>query len=125
MPIVVSESNSEETLQAYAHPLSIQAKAISGLEDRVLNGSVMADGNNVFTYLTEFAANTVADAVNKACMCFNSLYPENAQTSTDLYKHLSDFDYIGLYATPSQLTVQLIFDRNFLIDNCVQIPNSS
>ena len=41
MPIIVSDSKSEETLQAYAHPLSLQAKAITDLEDRVLNGSVI------------------------------------------------------------------------------------
>ena len=125
MSIVVSESAAEETLQAYAHPLEIQAKAISELEKRLLDGQVINDGNNVFTFLMEYAANMTADVVNKTCTCFNSLYPENAQTATDLYKHLSDFDYIGLFATPAQTTVELVFDRNFLIDNAVAVDNQA
>ena len=123
MSIVVSDAAAEESLRAFAHPLSIQAKAISDLESRLLDGQVINDGNNVFTFLTEFSANMVADAVNKSCNCFNSLYPENAQTSTDLYKHLSDFDYIGLFATPAHTTVNIVFDRNYLIDNAVEVEN--
>ena len=120
MSIIVSDSAAEEALQAYAHPLSIQAKAIQSLEDTVLNGNKVTDGNNVFTFLTEYSSNLVAGLVNKACDCFHSLYPENAQTSSDLYKHLSDFDYIGLFSSPAMTEVELVFDRNFIIDNAVK-----
>ena len=107
MPII-TDSASEQALQAYSHPLSLQAKAISELEKRVLDGNVVSDVNNVFTFLTEFSSTLTANAVNEACNCFHSLYPENAQSSTDLYKHLSDFDYIGLFATPATTTVELV-----------------
>ena len=119
MPIIVSDAAAEETLQAYTNPLSIQAKALDDLSDKVLNGAIVSDGNNPFTFLTEFASNMTANIVNKACECFNGLYPLNAQTATELYRHLSDFDYVGLYATPATTTVELIFDRNFLINNAV------
>ena len=121
MPIIVSDSAAEETLQAYTNPLSIQTKALNDLSEKVLNGSVVSDGNNPFTFLTEFASNMTASLVNKACECFNGLYPVNAQTATELYRHLSDFGYIGLYATPASTTVQLVFDRNFLIDNALEV----
>lgn len=121
---LITDSVSEATLQAYAHPLSIQATAISNFEKRLLNGDVVSDVNNVFTFLTEFSSSMTADIVNHACGCFRSLYPENAQSSTDLYKHLSDFDYIGLFATPAMTTVELIFDRNFLIDKAVQVEGT-
>ena len=123
MPII-TDSASEQALQAYSHPLSLQAKAISELEKRVLDGNVVSDVNNVFTFLTEFSSTLTANAVNEACNCFHSLYPENAQSSTDLYKHLSDFDYIGLFATPATTTVELVFDRNFLIDKAVQVEGT-
>ena len=125
MSILVSDSAAEESLQAYTSPLSLQAKALDDLSERVLNGDIVNDGNNVFTFLTEFSANMTADIVTKACDCFNSLYPENAQTATELYKHLSDFDYIGLYATPSTTTVGLTFNRNFLIDQAVKVDTDS
>lgn len=114
----------EVSLQRFSHPLSIQASAISELQSKVLNGNVVSDGNNVVTFLTEFFGNTVADLTNKACQCFTALYPENAQSSTDLYRHLSDFDYIGLFATPANMTVELVFDRNFLIDKAVQVDGT-
>lgn len=119
MPILVSDSAAEESLQAYTSPLSLQTKALDDLSEKVLNGDVVADGNNPFTFLTEFASNMTAGIVNKACECFNSLYPENAQTSSELYKHLSDFGYVGMFATPATTTVELVFDRNFLIDHAV------
>ena len=121
---IITDSASEQALQAYSHPLSLQAKAISEFENRVLNGNVVSDVNNVFTFLTEFSSTMTANAVNEACNCFHSLYPENAQSSTDLYKHLSDFDYIGLFASPASATVELVFDRNFLIDKAVQVEGT-
>ena len=121
MPIIVSDAAAEESLQAYTNPLSIQAKALDDISDKVLNGDVVSDGNNPFTFLTEFASNMTANIVTKACECFNGLYPLNAQTATELYRHLSDFDYVGLYATPATTTVELVFDRKFLIDNAVDI----
>ena len=121
MAIIVSDSAAEETLQAYTNPLSIQAKALDDLSNRVLDGNVVSDGNNPFTFLTEFSANMTAHLVNKACDCFNHLYPENAQTATELYKHLSDFDYIGLYSTPATTTVEIVFDRKFLIDHAINV----
>ena len=123
MAIIVSDSAAEETLQAYTNPLSIQAKALSDLSEKVLNGEIVSDGNNPFTFLTEFSSNMTATLVNKACECFNGLYPANAQTATELYRHLSDFDYIGLYATPATTTVELVFDRNFLIDQAIDVSD--
>lgn len=125
MPILVSDSAAEESLQAYTSPLSLQTKALDDLSEKVLNGDVVADGNNPFTFLTEFASNMTAGIVNKACECFNSLYPENAQTSSELYKHLSDFGYVGMFASPATTTVELVFDRNFLIDHAVTIEPDS
>lgn len=119
MPIIVSDAAAEESLQAYTNPLSIQAKALDDLSEKVLNGDVVSDGNNPFTFLTEFASNMTANIVNTACECFNGLYPLNAQNATELYRHLSDFDYVGLYATPATTSVELIFDRNFLIEQAI------
>ena len=121
MPITVSDAAAEESLQAYTNPLSIQAKALDDLSEKVLNGAVVSDGNNPFTFLTEFASNMTATLVNKACDCFNGLYPINAQTATELYRHLSDFDTIGLFATPATTMVELVFDRNFLIDHALDV----
>lgn len=125
MAILVSDAAAEESLQAYTSPLSLQAKALDDISEKVLNGAVVSDGNNPFTFLTEFSSNMTADIVTKACECFNNLYPENAQTSTELYKHLSDFGYVGLYATPASTTVELVFNRDFLIDNAVNIDSPS
>ena len=121
MPILVSDAAAEESLQAYTNPLSIQAKALDDLSNKVLNGAVVSDGNNPFTFLTEFSSNMTANIVNKACECFNGLYPLNAQNATELYRHLSDFDYVGLYATPATTTVELVFDRWFLIDHALDV----
>ena len=113
----VSETNTETTLQLYANPLLIQDKQLSLFEQHVFDGKVVLDGNNVFTFGLEMGASLAAGIVNEMSNNFQSLYPARAQTMSDLYRHLSDYDYVDMYSTPSTTTIELMFERNFLIDN--------
>jgi len=97
----ITDENLNATLQLYANPLSIQTNALTRLQESVLNGAEVKDGNNVFTFLLEFMATMTAGAAGEAVNNFSSLYPSKAMTSADLYKHMSDFDYVNLYSTPA------------------------
>lgn len=118
--MIVSKENSDTTLHLYANPLRIQAEALTRLQNHVLDGEEVVDGNNVFTFLLEFAASMTAGAAGEAINTFSSLYPSKAITSSDLYKHMSDFDYVNLFSTPASTKLTLMFERNFLINNAVQ-----
>ena len=122
--MAITDENINAALQAYANPLSIQVNALTKLQDSVLEGKEVSDGNNVFTFLLEFMATMTAGAAGEAVNAFSGLYPSKAMTSADLYKHMSDFDYVNLYSTPASTKITLMFDRNFLINNAVQDPNN-
>lgn len=113
----VSDTNTETTLQLYANPLLIQDKQLSLFEQHVFDGKSVLDGNNVFTFGLEMGATLAAGIVNEMANSFQSLYPARAQTMSDLYRHLSDYDYVDMYSTPAETSVELLFERNFLIDN--------
>jgi hypothetical protein len=118
--MAITEENINNTLQMYANPLSIQLNALQRLEESVLEGRSIRDGNNVFTFLLEFMATMTAGATGEAINNFRSLYPSKASTSKDLYKHMSDFDYLNLYSTPATTKITLLFDRNYLINNAAK-----
>ena len=113
----VSETNTETTLQLYANPLLIQDKQLSLFEEHVFDGKSVLDGNNVFTFGLEMGATLAAGIVNEMVNNFQSLYPSRSQTMSDLYRHLSDYDYVDMFSTPATTTIELMFERNFLIDN--------
>lgn len=102
---------------AMQDPLQIQQAVVGEFQDRLGGDSVMVDPNNTFSFLTEMMSRLTADTVNEMTEEMNSLYPARAQTHTDLFKHMSDFDYIGLYATPASTDMVLFFDKNFLVEN--------
>ena len=118
--MAITDENIKNTLQLYANPLSIQRTALGQLQESVLNGKEVSDGNNVFTFLLEFMATMTAGAAGEAVNTFSGLYPSKAMTASDLYKHMSDFDYINLFSTPATTKITLMFDRNYLINHSVQ-----
>lgn len=116
----ISDNATETTLQLYANPQMIQATALEKLQNQVLGGKPVVDGNNVVTFLLEMTASLVSGATNEVTNAFESLYPVRANKMSDLYRHMSDYDYANLYATPASTSIELVFDRNFIINNAVE-----
>ncbi len=115
--MATSETTTEETLQLYNNPLLIQTKQLELFENYLFDGRTILDGNNVFTFGLEMGATMTANIVSEMTNSFQSLYPARAQTMSDLYRHLSDYDYIDLYSSPANTTLELMLDRDYLINN--------
>ena len=114
---ITTDTASETSLQLYTNPLLIQDQQLSLFEEHVFDGRAVLDGNNVFTFGLEMDATMTAGIVNEMVNGFQSLYPARARTMSDLYRHMSDYDYIDMFSTPSGTTVELMLDREFLINN--------
>lgn len=119
-----TDNATELTLQLYSVPQRIQAKALDMLQEKVLDGKEMVDGNNPATFLMEFSATVAAGITNEVSQSLASLYPSRAQTTADLYRHMSDYDYVNLFSTPSNTTVEVVLSRDYLIQNAVRFGNS-
>ncbi len=102
-----------------SNPVLAQAYALDEFESRLNGEYIVADSNTVFNFLLEFGAslqNVHAQKLNEVLRFF---YPKRAQISTDLYRHMSDFDYLNMYATPCSCKIQLTLNKKYLVDNAV------
>ena len=105
--------------EVLANPLSIQRLVINEIQQRLGGGTVIADPNSGFNILAEFASSVTAQCVRKMDRDLMRVYPRRAITSEDLYKHMSDFDYINMTSSPAQTKIQLAFDARYLRANAV------
>lgn len=119
-----TDNATEMTLQLYSVPQRIQARALDLLQEKVLDGREMVDGNNPTTFLLEFSATVAAGITNEVSQSLSTLYPSRAQTTADLYRHMSDYDYVNLFSTPSNTMIEIVLNRNYLIQNAVRYGNS-
>jgi len=103
--------------EVLAHPLNAQAYALSILEERIGGTLRVSDVNSPFCHLLEFGASINNLAVSKSEDAFRSLYTRRAQTMDDLYKHMTDYDYLNLFSSPATATIDLILNKDQIMKN--------
>ena len=104
-------------LSKYRDPLNIFSQYIDTVESKLTDGAEVVDTKNIFSFIVEFNSYMTGHLVNEICDVFPALYPSRAQTSEELYKHLADNEYLGLFNTPASCTLEILLDKQFLIDN--------
>jgi hypothetical protein len=83
------------------HPNGILNVSLNRLSD-MLDGKVeITDPANPFTYLLETSALNTAFAVQEYTTLTRKLYPRLANSEDDLFLHMSDYDYLGIFSEPS------------------------
>lgn len=88
------------------HPNGILNVSLNRLSD-MLDGKVeITDPSNPFTYLLETSSLNTAFAIQEYTLLTRKLYPRLANTEKDLYLHMSDYDYLGIFSEPSFGTVK-------------------
>lgn len=117
-------TNNEQVLAMYSNPSLIQSKALDDLQARLTNGVPIVDGNNVCSFLLENMAANSADIVKSMINNMDPLYAKRAQTSEDLYRHMSDFDYLNLFSSPATTYIELIFRKDTIVNNAIDIGGS-
>jgi len=83
------------------HPNGILNISFNRLID-MLDGKVdIVDPSNPFTYLLETSCLNTAFAIQEHTLLMRKLYSRLANNYNDLFLHMSDFDYLGIYAEPA------------------------
>lgn len=109
---------------AKLNPMAVQRAGIEYLE-KVTNGEVeVVDPSNAFVYLMEFASTLFSNSRRKAEFLNRVQYPEQAMTRSDLYRHMSDVDYINVFGTPSVTNLLLSFSKSEVIEKAVDTGNA-
>ena len=108
------------SLDGIKNPLVLQSLMLDEFENSSEGKYTIADGNNVVTFLMEMFASLSSNIVRKIDdAVLPSIFPSRATEIADLYKHLSDYDYVGLFASPASANISLIMDKASVIHNAV------
>lgn len=103
------------------NPLNIQQKILNRFEE-YSGGDFIADPNNVVSFTIEMFSELTAGAANEIDnSVMSAMYPARAQSTSDLYKHMSDWDYVNIFSSPAKATIQLSLDKTYLIANAVDV----
>lgn len=106
------------------NPLKIQEAILTSYEENVDGASVVVDANNTFSFLIETFSRIAAGSTLAIDNKLNALYPIRANTTKELFNHLSDFDYVGFFSYPAALRISLVMHRDYLVKNAVTVPNT-
>ena len=114
-------SSTDWTLKCLDNPLLIQAAILDRFEKAT--DHVIVDPNNptsvcmeMFSTLAARAVTHVDDTVRPA------IYPARASNTSDLYKHVSDYDYVDIFAAPAETTLLIIADKDYAVNNALPVP---
>lgn len=113
-------SDDSQILQLMRNPTNLQIKLIEHLESKLLGGNaVLNDPNSVAMHLIEGFSCVTADYAFATQMASERRLPARVQSMSDLYLHMSDYDYVGCFATPSQATITIGLDKEYILNHGV------
>lgn len=108
---------------AYRNPLMLQRYCLDRLENKT--GITITDPNNVVTQMINMFCDLTAGAVETVHTVTEGLYPVRAKTSEDLYKHMSDYDYVNLYSSPASCQVGITLDKDFILASALPVAGEN
>ena len=118
----MSTSIDDWTLEGIKNPQLLQSYILDKFSESTGGKQVIVDGNNPTSFLIEGFSSLTAKLIQKVDdSVLPAIYPSRAQSITDLYKHLSDYDYLGLFASPASCTIVLIVEQGYLMRNAVEV----
>lgn len=107
------------------NPTQLQYKILTEVTGRVLDSTTSIPSmNNAFCALLDASSSTTAQFVKQEDAKFRALYAQRAEYSSELYPHLSDYDYTDVTAKPCELQLKFVFDKNWIINNAVSYDDN-
>jgi len=107
-------------IESYNNPMQIQENILKDLENKFGGAKTIVDPNNAFCFLLEAFSEVVSDSISAIEDKFSSYYAKRAIDSYDLYNHMSDEDYVGIFSLPASTQIEMILDKQYLIDNAIE-----
>lgn len=110
------------TLDGMRNPQQLQAYILDKFEEANGGEAAIVDPNNVATFLIESFATLGSGFMKKIDdTVLPAIYPNRAVSVGDLYRHMSDYDYTGLFSYPAQTSIMMILDVTYLINNGIPV----
>ena len=105
------------------NPNAIQRFALELLEDVSTNNYTISDPTNPFIFLLETSAVLSSNSMDESRSRARELYPSLAIKPEDLYRHMSDVDYLNQFSVPGKIEMSLIFNEADILNLAVEVPN--
>ena len=109
----------ELQLQLLQNPTLLHERTYTAITERSNGEYVITNPNNPLSYLFEVGISLVSDLATACAREFESLYPVRSKNSLDVYRHMSDFDYLHLTHQPATTSVNLLLEKDYLIETAV------
>lgn len=104
------------------NPSSIQQTSVGIIRD-LFDGKIdVVDPTEPLVMLMEMSAINTAAAMIDGAVNTRKQYPVASQTELEVYNHMSDVDYIGRFASPSNTKFTIVFKEKELIESLVYDP---
>lgn len=107
---------------ALRDPLNLQVEVLDKFQEALSSGGEtveITDPNNVVSFLVESMVTLGSDIVNFVENKTHGLYALRSQTAEELYRHMSDYDYVNLISSPSTTYINLVIEKKYLVDHAV------
>lgn len=107
------------TLQTMRDPINLQKLVLDDISSRLTGNKVIVDPNQVSMLLIEMGANLTSNLARATEETLSAQLAKRALTTEELYKHMSDFDYVNLFSTPSSTIITLTLDKTYLYNKAL------
>ena len=122
-------SPSEEIVNNFeffrTNPNAIQRYAIELLEKLSEKKYTINDPSNPFVFLLEASAMLASTAMNESKSRVRELYPSLAIKPEDIYRHMSDRDYLNQFSIPGKINMSLVMSVKEIIDSSVKVSDQN
>lgn len=119
---MATDISKDWTLAGMDNPLTIQHALLTRFENET--GYAIVDNNNPASVLMEgFASMASAQMKMMDETVRPAIYPARAVTTADLFKHISDYDYVDVFSSPATATIVLVVEKNFILTHSVPVPD--
>lgn len=98
--------------RALNNPTAVQRVVLDTLEESLDGDYGVVDPSNPFVFLLETSVATGVAGMQQDLSLLRKRYPSLAQTPQDLYHHMTDEDYVGRFAFPSETTFKFLLSAD-------------
>ena len=109
----------DQILKLRANPSRIQQYMIRLLEKLNNDEIIVLDATNPAIFCLESAVVMSCANITDSESKLRRLYADMANTPEELYLHMADVDYLGVYSTPALTNVTMMFDLDEILQKAV------
>lgn len=100
-------------------PINVQDLVLTDVEARYNGIYTIVDPNNVAIHLIEMSSTLTANFAASAEDGLSAINALRAQSTEDLARNMSDYDYVNTYSTPATTTILLTLDKKYIVENAI------